>query len=394
MYTKKLVLSGLLAPVFCFSLVVCSEMSGNGQNQAQVVQKNDAIMQDARIVLAAGASSYGDSPVTGKVCLIASNKDLTKIEKGDIVVAPAINSKWYSSLANAGGIITEKSSSGGSDLLAFGRKMGIPVIIGAKDITKKVVDGQIITLDPVSNNIYHVAHSEGDGLKFESLKLEQKNNDNKDLHEKLVGQQGANIPLAGDEKKENAPQKDKNLKNKPAVQHINAPVLMISKMRVLTDKNVIEKYIVNTQAKMDKGRFWGKSFAKGFGISSKAFDAMPVEKFTDSYKRNHKVDPKSAMNRIAHEEAILYINQATEEFIRRYNPKKMSYAVESDLAEFLHDKLVDHLELTDKDKVKAKGDPLLLQTFLEEGKVDKDQYEDLTCWNLATDYYVHKKVEE
>lgn len=388
-----------LAYIIAINGLLCGSLAYSGDVNA--LQKNiepvDIVVQDARIVLATGVSSYGDNAITGKVCVVTSFKQLNKISAGDIVVTSAINSRWYSGLAIAGGIITEKGSGGGNDALALGKKLAIPVIVGAKGIIKKVVDGQIVTLDPIVNNVYHVAHSELSDIHTDILMVQQKNNGEL-LHEKLAKEDkrfGLNLPLLDGENKEHAL---KNEEKKDSVLHQVrgvSPLQLITKVKVLADKHAIGSYIVDTQKDMDRGRWWGKTLARAAGISDKAFDAMPVEDFVDSRKMKHKVDPKRSVSKLASEDAINYINQGKDVFMGKYfNPKRKKNEIKSDLAEFLHDRLVDHLDVSEKDKAKVKKEPSELKKLLEDGKIEEEWYEELTCRNLAIDYYVHKEIDQ
>lgn len=156
-------------------------------NQPQEVSSlsQDVVDPNELNIIVEGGASYGSNPVTGKACVVMKRKQLKKVRKGDIVIAPEINSLWYGGLSAAGGIIIEKGDTS-SHALALGKKLGIPVIVGATGATKKIIDGQIITCDPIARNVYHVAYPDHKEFQFDVLHIPQKDNKHQMLHDKLI----------------------------------------------------------------------------------------------------------------------------------------------------------------------------------------------------------------
>ena len=152
-------------------------------------------------------------------------------------------------------------------------------------------------------------------------------------------------------------------------------------------KRAIKRHIKDTGANISLGQAFGKYAAYwSKGISYKAFDAMPVL-FFDNTK-----GIEEAIEHLADEEAIEYIESGTNDFIQKhFNGKKLNV---SSLAEFLHDRLVDHLDLSTENKAKAKKDPLALNSLIKRGVVDTKRYMDLTCRNLVIDYYVRHRTNQ
>lgn len=124
-------------------------------------------------IILKGDASYGKDSITGPACVVIKRKQLKKVRKGDIVVAHEINSLWRGGLESAAGIIIEKGDAH-SYALELGKKLGIPVIVGATGATKNIVDGQTITCDPVTCNVYHVAYSDAQRARFEVVHVSQK----------------------------------------------------------------------------------------------------------------------------------------------------------------------------------------------------------------------------
>ena len=174
------------------SVVILSHIEENVQSAL-----DDPINEDQENILVQGRSSFGSKSVTGRACIVTTRKQLNKVRSGDIVIAPAINSLWYAGLHVAGGIITEKTD-GSGHAIALGKKLGIPVIAGATDATKQIVDGQTITCDPITRNIYHVAYPAGKDPEFDLLPIQKKEDQHPPILDKINKFEKANNrPLQG-----------------------------------------------------------------------------------------------------------------------------------------------------------------------------------------------------
>lgn len=195
MYMKKmtvvLLVGGILSSKQLLSVTEITQES----NQIKEISLPEEIMDsNQQEILASGNTSYGTHCVSGKACLITKRKELKKICKDDIVVTPAIHSTWYPEIGLAAAIIIEKDDDTGM-AMALGRALDIPVIIGAHGITKKIIDGQTITCDPITRNIYHVAYP--DHVKrfgFDTLTLSEKNLNHDVIRDKLYKQKANDTP--------------------------------------------------------------------------------------------------------------------------------------------------------------------------------------------------------
>ena len=137
--------------------------------QSGYIQNGDMVVITAGIPAGSGATNMikvhvvgnilvqgmgiGRVPVTGKVRLIVHSEDLTKIEKGDIVVAIAANSNFGAYLELIGALVAEE---GGltSDAAIMGLNANIPVVVGARDATKVLENGMVVTVDTSRGRIY------------------------------------------------------------------------------------------------------------------------------------------------------------------------------------------------------------------------------------------------
>jgi pyruvate,water dikinase len=103
------------------------------------------------VILEGLAASPGIA--SGVVKIIYDLKDLSKIKQGDVLVTKMTNPDMVVSMQKSAAIITDD---GGLTAHAaiVSREMGIPAIVGTDDATKKLKDGDIITVDGYSGKIY------------------------------------------------------------------------------------------------------------------------------------------------------------------------------------------------------------------------------------------------
>lgn len=90
--------------------------------------------------------SIGTQIVHGIARVVKDARDAHAVQKGDIVVTHMTDPDWVPALKRAAGIITDR---GGRTCHAaiVSRELGVPAIVGARDATRAVKSGQIITID-------------------------------------------------------------------------------------------------------------------------------------------------------------------------------------------------------------------------------------------------------
>jgi pyruvate,water dikinase len=100
-------------------------------------------------------SGLGASPgvASGKVKVINDLAELDKIQIGDILVTKMTNPDMVVSMQRSVAIITDE---GGLTAHAeiVSREMGIPAVVGTREATTKLKDGDIVTVDGSSGKIY------------------------------------------------------------------------------------------------------------------------------------------------------------------------------------------------------------------------------------------------
>lgn len=100
-------------------------------------------------------SGLGASPgvASGPVAIIKSPKEIGKIAKGDVLVAPMTSPDFVPAMKKAVAIITDR---GGitSHASIVSREIGVPCIVGTKNATKVLKEGAVITVNGQEGTIF------------------------------------------------------------------------------------------------------------------------------------------------------------------------------------------------------------------------------------------------
>ena len=112
-------------------------------------------MPVARAELKADLFGVCGSPgtVEGTVKVVWAEAELSKIAKGDIMVAPTTSPSWTPVFSILGGVIVDRGASL-SHAAIVGREYGIPVVMNTFEGTKVLKDGMRIRLDANMGAIY------------------------------------------------------------------------------------------------------------------------------------------------------------------------------------------------------------------------------------------------
>lgn len=90
---------------------------------------------------------------TGVVKILSSPKEISKISKGDILVAPMTSPDYVPAMKKATAIITNEGGMT-SHAAIVSREMGIPCVVGTKTATKLLKDDDVVTVNGTDGNIY------------------------------------------------------------------------------------------------------------------------------------------------------------------------------------------------------------------------------------------------
>ncbi len=98
---------------------------------------------------------------TGRVRLVSSAADLTRMRLGDVLVAPGTDFDLLLLLQMAGAIVTEE---GGmlSHAAVVARELRVPCLIGVADATRRLVEGQLVMVDADAGTVEVLAEEHPD----------------------------------------------------------------------------------------------------------------------------------------------------------------------------------------------------------------------------------------
>src|SRR3989344_2210265 len=124
----------------------------SGSSNVQSPISNEAGKQTTGEAILKG---QGASPgiATGSVKILHSPKEIGKVKKGDILVARMTSPDYVPAMKQASAIVTDE---GGvtSHAAIVSRELGLPCVVGTKLATKNLKDGEIITVNGKTGEIY------------------------------------------------------------------------------------------------------------------------------------------------------------------------------------------------------------------------------------------------
>lgn len=107
--------------------------------------------QSNNLILTGAPASPGIG--VGPVKIIFSPKEIDKIKKGDILVAPQTNPDYVPAMKKAAAIVTEKGGRT-SHAAIVSRELGIPAIVGAERATKVLKNDVVVSVNGLTGEIF------------------------------------------------------------------------------------------------------------------------------------------------------------------------------------------------------------------------------------------------
>jgi len=95
----------------------------------------------------------GDRCASGKVRILTSPKEGTRLQDGEVLVAAMTSPDWVPTMRRAAALITD---AGGSTCHAaiVSRELGIPAIVGTRTATSTLRDGDVVTVDAATGQVF------------------------------------------------------------------------------------------------------------------------------------------------------------------------------------------------------------------------------------------------
>ncbi len=120
-------------------------------SKAKISQSDSNIKISEAPILSGSAASPGIG--TGPVKILRSPKEIGKVEKGDVLVAPMTSPDYVPAMKKAAAIITDEGGET-SHAAIVSRELGIPCVVGTKEATKRLKDGMVVSVDGKSGNVF------------------------------------------------------------------------------------------------------------------------------------------------------------------------------------------------------------------------------------------------
>ena len=90
---------------------------------------------------------------TGNVKVLKSAKEIAKVEKGDVLVAPMTSPDFVPAMRKAQAIVTDAGGAT-SHAAIVSRELGIPCVVGTKEATRILKDGMVVTVDGQKGQVF------------------------------------------------------------------------------------------------------------------------------------------------------------------------------------------------------------------------------------------------
>lgn len=119
--------------------------------KAVSTKQSGSVQSNATPILTGSPASPGIG--IGPVVIIKSPKEIDKVKKGDILVAPQTNPDYVPAMKKAVAIITEKGGRT-SHAAIVSRELGIPAIVGTERATSVLKDGEIVSVNGSSGEVF------------------------------------------------------------------------------------------------------------------------------------------------------------------------------------------------------------------------------------------------
>lgn len=131
-------------PVTTLASVAKSEKAENTAEKGEIKLAETPILSGAPASPGIG---------TGSVKILLSPKEIGKVEKGNVLVAPMTSPDYVPAMKKASAIVTDEGGQT-SHAAIVSRELGIPCVVGTKEATKKLKENQIVTVNGETGQVF------------------------------------------------------------------------------------------------------------------------------------------------------------------------------------------------------------------------------------------------
>ncbi len=115
----------------------------HSQNRKKIGLKEFKLMDEGQVIVK--GAGVGNKVVSGRARLLRSPEEIDKLEEGEILVTPITSPDWDPILKMVAAIITNRGGTT-SHAAIIARETGAAAVVGTKDGTEKITNGQLITV--------------------------------------------------------------------------------------------------------------------------------------------------------------------------------------------------------------------------------------------------------
>ena len=120
---------------------------------ASVASSQEAAVPSEDDALLAGGVTASPGVACGPVCIVHSNVDLLRFQKGAVLVVAHPVPDWATLLNRAAAVVSETGQVA-AHLATVAREFGVPAIFGLEGATKRLKEGEVITADATASRVY------------------------------------------------------------------------------------------------------------------------------------------------------------------------------------------------------------------------------------------------
>ncbi|HSD98398.1 MAG TPA: phosphoenolpyruvate synthase [Patescibacteria group bacterium] len=129
---------------------------------AQTEKTTAASLDNLHVLLAGDGASPGIA--TGAVKILESAKEIYQLKQGEVLVADETNPDYVPAMKKAVAIVTNKGGRT-SHAAIVAREIGIPAVVGAENATAILKNGDVVTVNGLTGNIYKGSTRSGSASK-------------------------------------------------------------------------------------------------------------------------------------------------------------------------------------------------------------------------------------
>ena len=108
------------------------------------------VQDESSNVLVGNAACRGT--VTARACVVQTLDEAHRLQPGEILVCPMTMPAWTPLFAIAGGVVTDSGGSLSHSAIVA-REYGVPCVVGTTSATRRIADGQRITVDGAAGTV-------------------------------------------------------------------------------------------------------------------------------------------------------------------------------------------------------------------------------------------------